>query len=229
MNDAAPSVPPPPSWLRAAGQRLGAHWLEKTVGITAGTTAFFLAYFWVLHHPSGAPRVMSLTALDRWIPFQPFTLPLYLSLWIYVSLAPGLMPTRRELVAYALTALALSVAGLAIFFVWPTAVPPAGVTWADDSLFAFLKATDASGNACPSLHVAFAVFTALVLGSQLRQLATGRVVRTLNWLWCAGIVYSTVATRQHVVLDVIAGAALGFLVGGLYLVKNARRQVPDAK
>ena len=108
--------------------------------------------------------------------------------------------------------LGLSVTGLGIFLLWPTAVPPPGVTWTDDSLFAFLKATDASGNACPSLHVAFAVFTAFVLGGVLRQLAAGRAAQALNWLWCAGILYSTLATRQHVALDVLAGTVLGATV-----------------
>jgi membrane-associated phospholipid phosphatase len=37
-------------------------------------------------------------------------------------------------------------------------------------------------------------------------------VRALNWIWCLGILYSTVATRQHVFLDVLAGAALGAVI-----------------
>jgi len=35
----------------------------------------------------------------------------------------------------------------------------------------------------------------------------------LNWLWCFGIVYSTIATRQHVLLDVIAGRSSGHRCG----------------
>lgn len=199
---------PPPS-LPA---RLLVLWPLKFLGLTAGMTAFFAAYFWLLHHPLHPPRLMPLTAVDRWISFQPAALPLYLSLWVYVSLAPGLMLTRRELLGYAIAAVGLSVAGLGIFLLWPTAVPPPDITWSDHSLFAFLKATDASGNACPSLHVAFAVFTAFELGHLLRQLSAGRRARALNWLWCAGILYSTIATRQHVALDVLAGAGLGLAV-----------------
>ncbi len=71
---------------------------------------------------------------------------------------------------------------------------------------------DASGNACPSLHVAFAVFTAVWFGHLLRQMKAGGLARSLNWLWCAGILYSTIATRQHVALDVLAGAVLGAVI-----------------
>jgi membrane-associated phospholipid phosphatase len=208
MND--PSRPAP-SWLRSAGRRLGALWPVKLIGISAGMTVFFAAYFWVLHHPAREPIVMPLTRFDLWIGFHPAALSLYLSLWVYVSLAPGLIASRRELAAYALAAVGLALAGLGFFQVLPTIVPSFEATWAADSAFAFLKNIDASGNACPSLHVAFAVFTAFVLARQLRQLAAGRPMVWLNWLWCGGIVYSTMATRQHVLVDVIAGAILGVI------------------
>jgi len=207
---------PPTSWPRAAARRLGALWPFKLVGITAGMTLFFVAYFWVLQHPLRAPTIMPFTTVDRWVPFQPFTLPLYLSLWVYVSLAPGLIADRRELASYAGAALALGLAGLGLFLAWPTAVPASGQTWAPDSAFAFLKNIDATGNACPSLHVAFAVFTALELARRLRELGAGLALALANWLWCAGILYSTLATRQHVALDVAAGAALGAIAGVMH-------------
>jgi len=186
-------------------------------GTMLGMAAFFAAYFWVLNHPLHPVTVMPLTAVDRWIGFQPWTLPLYLSLWLYVSLVPALMIDRRELASCGVAWTALSAVGLGIFLLWPTAVPPAGVNWAQHPSFAFLKSADAAGNACPSLHVAFAVFSAVWFGRLLRQLGTGPVVRILNWLWCLGILYSTVATRQHVALDVLAGAALGAAVAAAHL------------
>jgi membrane-associated phospholipid phosphatase len=81
----------------------------------------------------------------------------------------------------------------------------------------FLKTMDVAANACPSLHAAFAVFTAIWLERQLRELHVGRLVRALNWLWCLGILYSTLATRQHVALDTLAGAALGAVIALLHI------------
>ena len=140
-----------------------------------------------------------------------------MSLWVYVSLAPSLLVSRRALAAYAAAAVVLSVAGFGVFILWPTTVPPPEV---DPSLvpsLAYLKVVDASGNAFPSLHVAFAVFTALWLGRLLRGIGAGGGVRALNWLWCLGIVYSTIAIRQHVALDALAGAALGAAVAAAHL------------
>jgi len=128
---------------------------------------------------------------------------------VYVLLAPALLPDRRALWSYLAAVVALSVVGFGIFLIWPTAVPKPEIPWPEHTLLSYLKVVDASGNAFPSLHTAFAVFTAAWLGRLLRGIGAGGIARALNWLWCAGIVYSTLATRQHVALDALAGAALG--------------------
>ena len=74
-----------------------------------------------------------------------------------------------------------------------------------------LQGVDASGNACPSLHVATAIFTAIRVAHLLRAFATPWSLQLLNLIWFAAIAYSTLATKQHVVLDAIAGAALGMV------------------
>jgi membrane-associated phospholipid phosphatase len=209
--------PSPTGWLHRAAPRLLVLWLPKMLGTTFGMAAFFIAYFWVLNHPQGAVTVMPLTFMDRLVSFQPAALPLYLSLWVYVSLAPALIVRGRELLSYGAAAAILSLIGLGLFAVWPTAVPPADVDWSRHPAFAFLKAADASGNACPSLHVAFAVFTAFWFARLLRQLGAGTLARAVNWLWCLGILWSTLATRQHVALDVLAGALLGATVAAAHL------------
>jgi membrane-associated phospholipid phosphatase len=49
----------------------------------------------------------------------------------------------------------------------------------------------------------------------MRQMRVPRGLHLLSALWCAGIIYSTIATRQHVALDVLAGVALALVVAGL--------------
>lgn len=204
-------------WLRPVGFRLIAWWPAKLLGTTLGMTAFFIAYFWVLNHPLYPVTMMPLIAPDRWITFQPAALPVYLSLWLYVSLAPALLVSRRELISFGVAWTALSVAGLGLFLLWPTAVPRTAIEGTEHPLFAFLQQADAAGNACPSLHVAFAVFTAIWFARLLRQMGAGRGWHAFNWLWCVGILWSTLATRQHVALDVLAGAGLGALVAAAHL------------
>lgn len=215
MGDAAPR-PHVPDHAPHAGlrERIAANWGLKFVGISGFIALFFVAYFLLLRFPVFTVTVMPLTALDRAIPFEPWTIVLYFSLWLYVSLPPALLRTRREFLAYGWPATALALAGLAIFLFWPTSIPPVtGIEWAAHPGFPLLKRVDASQNACPSLHVAFAVFSALWLDRVLRSIPAGAALRALSVAWCAGIVYSTMATRQHVAVDVAAGAALGWLAG----------------
>jgi len=215
--DSPPKPAPGVGWLHQAWCRGLRWWPAKLAGTTLGMTLFFVAYFAVLHHPLFTVTIMPLTAVDRLIRFRPEALPLYFSLWFYVSLVPALLVDRRELRSYALAAAAICFIGLGIFLLWPTTVSWPDANWSQHPAFAFLQSVDASGNACPSLHVAFAVFTAFWLGRLLRQMDAGKTAGALNGLWCLGIIYSTVAIRQHVVLDVFAGAGLGAVVAGLNL------------
>ncbi|HKB60574.1 MAG TPA: phosphatase PAP2 family protein [Gallionellaceae bacterium] len=198
-----------PANLAALFAAARAHFWLKTVGITAFIWIFFLGYFYVLRHPEAQVALMPLTALDRLVGVHPLALPVYLSLWVYVSLPPGLMLEVRDLARYGLWAAGWCVLGLGIFYFWPTAVPPSHIDWSQYPGMGFLKGVDGAGNACPSLHVTAAVFSAVWLHRQLRAFGLGRGAQAVNIVWCLAILYSTMATRQHVALDVAAGTVLG--------------------
>jgi hypothetical protein len=206
-----------PAWRSELARRLCALWHIKLLATSLGITAFLMAYFWVLRHPLFPVTVMPLTALDHAIGFHPESMPLYLSLWGYISFGPAMLSSARNLAKFGAVTLGLSLAGLSIFLLWPTAVAPFPIDWTLHPSMVFLKNLDLAGNACPSMHVAFAVFTAIWLQRVLREMKAARALRWLNWLWCAGIVYSTVATLQHVVLDVLGGAALGSVFAAMLL------------
>jgi membrane-associated phospholipid phosphatase len=204
-------------WYLDVASRLMAQWPLKAIGITAFMAVFFVGYFQLLNHPIFPVTIVPLTGLDRLISFQPTALALYVSLWLYVSLPPALLETRRELIAYGWMIGGLCLFGMACFLFWPTAIPPRNIDLAGFPGFSMLKGLDAAGNACPSLHVATAAFSGLWLDRQLRQLGGRAAVRSINGAWCAGIVYSTLATKQHVVLDVACGLLLGLIAGMLSL------------
>src|SRR5262249_52665130 len=132
-------------------------------------------------------------------------------------IAPALLKNFRELFAYGAATLVLSAIGLGIFLLWPTAVPPFDIDLVQHPSISVVKGVDLAGNACPSLHVAFAVFTGIWIGRLLTEMRSPRIAHVVNWVWCFSILYSTVAIRQHVVLDVIAGAILGVIVAFLHL------------
>lgn len=213
MTAGGPVVP----WHRQAVAALRPHPYLKGIGTTLFISLFFLAYFYVLRNPSYAPTVMPEIWLDRWIGFQPRALPAYLSLWVYVSLLPAILATRAELYRYCATMTATCIVGLAIFYFWPTAAPAPDIDWARYPDIDFLKGLDASGNACPSLHVATAFLSGVWLHHVLRRFRAPAWVLAFNWAWCALIVYSTVAIRQHVAVDAIAGLALGGAAAALAL------------
>jgi membrane-associated phospholipid phosphatase len=218
----------PLAWTAEIALRIRRHFLLKLVGTTAYTWVFFIGYFHLLRHPMQPATLMPLTALDDWITFQPQALVAYLSLWFYVGFAPGLQRTFVELVVYGLWIGALCATGLGLFYLWPTAVPPQMLRGSDFPGFAMLQGVDAAGNACPSMHVAVAIFSCLWLDHVLRVARTPVTLRLLNAAWFALIAYSTLAIKQHVVLDVLAGALLGlaFAWPSLHWRVGARRVVP---
>lgn len=198
-----------PGWL---GPRLKAHWRFKLLAGAIIVIAFFIGYFLLLNFHFFPVREMPVTALDRLIPFQPGALPLYLSLYLYLPLAPWLLDNKRDLNACCLALSGLGLVGLVIFLFWPTAIPrpDSAANWP-------LIAIDKPGNVCPSLHAAFAVFSAIYVDRLARHLGDRGLARSLSWLWCLGILYATLATKQHVAVDLVAGTVLGAAWAGLYL------------
>jgi membrane-associated phospholipid phosphatase len=59
------------------------------------------------------------------------------------------------------------------------------------------------------MHVAIAIFSAIWLEHLLRGARAPVALRALNAAWFLAIAWSTLAVKQHVVLDVLAGALLG--------------------
>ena len=204
-------------WFRQAAAVIPKHLVLKSVGTTVFISVFFLIYFHVLRHPAYAPTVIPVIWLDRLISFEPRALPLYLSLWLYVGGVPAFFATRTELYRYGLAMALMCAAGLSIFYVWPTGIPAPDIDWTQYPDMGFLKNLDASGNACPSLHVATAFVSAVWFHHLLRRFGGPLWIFMLSWSWCIGIIYSTLAIRQHVVIDVGAGLLLGGLAAWLSL------------
>ncbi len=207
----------PETWTHELGRRVRTLFVLKMLANLSGIAAFFCAYFWIMRHPLSAATVIPVTWIDDLVPFSPQSFFLYASLWVYVALGSLFTKDRRELAAWAAACFSMIIVGLGIFMALPTKVPDFAVDWSQYPSLAFLKGVDASGNALPSLHAAFAVFTAVVLHGQLTAVRAPRAVLACSVLWCLGIVYSAMATRQHLALDIIAGAVLAGAVSIAYL------------
>jgi PAP2 superfamily len=213
-------------WQSALAQRMRHLWWLKFLGVCAFMWVFFAAYFHTLRNPPHEAVVMPLTWVDHAVSFQPHALWFYVSLWLYVGIAPGLLRSFRELLVYGLWIGALCLIGLACFHWWPTAVPRLAMEVSAYPGFALLTGVDAPGNACPSLHVGTAVFTAVWVQHLLRCSGAPRWLRLGNLAWVTAIVWSTLATKQHVAWDVAAGSLLALALAALSLA--ARRDPSES-
>lgn len=205
------------SWTESLLHRVKTLWLLKMTGTIGGIWGFFLLYFWTQQSRAAHAVTVPITAVDHWVGVSQSALLPYASLWVYVALAPALARDLAGVRKYVSGALVMALLGLATYWFFPTATPAFGVHWSDYPALQVLKAADRGGNAFPSLHVAFAVYSGAIIAGELRSCSAPAWVRGANWLWCAAIVYSTLATRQHVAIDVAGGlavAAVGLLACG---------------
>ncbi|RSZ32733.1 MULTISPECIES: phosphatase PAP2 family protein [unclassified Variovorax] len=216
-DTSSPSVPP---WLAALWRRCITLFPLKLVGNTVATLGFFPLYFWIMKS-AGQAWVLPLTPIDRLIAFWPALLPVYLSLWGYIALPVLLARDRRELLGFSFGCAAMTAIALLVFWFMPTAIPNFVVDTTPGTSLQFLKMVDSAGNAFPSLHVSFSVFTCVALARQLRAVGAPAWLRVANVAWAAGIVYSTMAVRQHVLIDVLGGFALGVALGVVTRQRNA--------
>lgn len=209
-------------WTSQLWRRFWLLWPLKCVGTILFMVLFFWGYFAVLDYPLREAVTIPTTLLDAWVPFSPLAFPVYVSLWIYVSLPPALFGSLRALLWFGVWIAALCIFCLAVFWLFPTVVPIADIDWDRYPHMAVIRGVDAGGNAFPSLHVASSVFTAYWLAYLLKAVGAPRGLYHASWVMCLLIVWSTVATRQHVVLDVVAGAVVGFLFAWMSL-RHVRR------
>ena len=155
--------------------------------------------------------VLPLTALDHAIPFLPWTVWLYGTItWVCLGVWLTL-PDRAAGARLLATITVAAVTCSAVFVLFPTTFPRAlypveSLASASLRELARLRATDSPSNCLPSLHVALAWAIALTWASSF----PGRsVVRAAGVVWALIITVTTITTKQHFVIDVPTGAAVG--------------------
>ena len=164
-------------------------------------------------------------ALDRAMPLQPAWMFVYGSLYVFVVLLPVLVVRQKELFRRALKAyLFVMTVAYVGFLLYPTAAPrPDDVTGAGFAAWSLRLAysLDPPYNCFPSLHVAYAFVSALT-SSRVH-----RGVGAVAAVWAALIGVSTLYTKQHYVVDVIAGAFAAYVAYLLFLRSYPREAVAE--
>lgn len=171
--------------------------------------------------PTYAPEL----ALDRALPLEPAWMLVYGSLYLFVAVMPLLLVRERELWHRAMKAyLTVMILAYAGFLLYPTAAPRPDEVSGDGFAAWSLRlaySLDPPYNCFPSLHVAYAFVSALTCYRVHREVGAAAAI------WAVLIGASTLYTKQHYVVDVVAGAASAFIAYVVFLRSYPREAVSE--
>lgn len=153
--------------------------------------------------------------LDHAIALEPSWMLVYGSLYVFILLLPVLVVRERALFRQALKGyLLVMIAGYVGFLAYPTSAPRPDEVIGDGFAAWTLRIAyeiDPPYNCFPSLHVAYSFVSALACAR------VHRGVGAVATCWAALIGVSTLYTKQHYVVDVIAGALAAYVAYVLFL------------
>lgn len=187
----------------------------KLVLLFALNVWVYLPYYYLQRNHFFPATTMPTGPLDRLIPFWSGAVWVYLSIYLLMPIGPFLMSKRKQLLQYAVGIMLIGAIADAFFVFRPTICSrPNPIE--SSTAYRALIAIDAPFHAFPSLHAAFAVYSAFCASQVLRQINGHPLWSVVPWLWAFLILVATLLTKQHVLADIIAGSALGF--GAHFLV-----------
>lgn len=189
---------------------------------------FALVPFYVLIPELFPPRTRHVPelALDRALPLIPSWAIVYGALYLFLILLPLFVVRQDELIRRTVYAYLLIwiTAYLFFFVVYPTAAPrPDTVIGEGFAAWGLrvLYSSDPPHNCFPSLHVAHSFVSALACSRVHRRLGTIAMISATL------VAFSTLLTKQHYVLDVVAGVFLAFAAYGIFLRRYSSDQVSE--
>ncbi len=189
-------------------------WKFKAWLTLALSLGFCVPYFGIQHLSLFPIRTLQTTRLDDLVPFQPEWTWVYQSLYLFLPVLPFLARRRETLTRYAKGLLALSGVCFVIFLLFPVAGPRPH-TASGNALYSLLVSYDAKTNAFPSLHAGLMAYGLFFGWRLLKEEPSASYLKPLFLAlmlpWGAAILYATVATKQHYVIDLPFGVLLAWL------------------
>ena len=201
-----------------AGTKLACH-----AGVGAWIVLFYYGpQLWPLFPARPAPML----AVDGWVPFQPAWALIYQSVFIVHTLAFWLPRDPAAVKRYARNVAAVFACGAVVFWLFPT-FSPRPVESGSFLHRWLISAVDGPRNAFPSLHAAMGLLAVVAVGGHLRECRVSPWWRVALALWWVALLYSTLATRQHRLLDLLAGVLLGLIFHALLPITARTIQCHD--
>jgi len=169
-------------------------------------------YFWCQRNHLAEPRELKL-GIDEWIPYWPSWVWIYSCIYYPLILVINfVVESPRQFTHMAMSYLVLLLLQMAFFLLFPVHTPE---RWRDYNLRATLSERflglvqrfDGRSNSFPSMHMSVATLTTAHLQPHL-----GAPALAFPGL----IALSCLFTKQHYIIDLPAGALLGWVVYELY-------------
>jgi membrane-associated phospholipid phosphatase len=159
------------------------------------------------------PHVLAESGLDHLIGYHPDAVWIYISFFGMQALAFYAVPASHR---SALTRAFLFCSGFSfvVFVLWPTTLHQPVIS-APASGLGLVRFLDTPGNCLPSLHGALSVLSAAALSVRASRLRAAAAV-----VWALAICWSAIATRQHLSIDLAAGAGLGGIAAWAFLTRT---------
>lgn len=174
-----------------------------------------LLYLLAQRFPIFEARQLPLTWLDNVVPFIPTTIWLYTSEYFFFLAVFLSVKGEKALNEYFYALILLQLICVPIFWLWPTIFPrhlfalPDGLDPVSYFVFAKMRTTDLATNCFPSLHVSGVLLSALVLRNHSKKFL-------LFMIWAIIISISTLTTKQHYFVDVVAGMVLAVTIHAIF-------------
>lgn len=166
-----------------------------------GCIVFDVLYLGLGGHPLRVVHSAPVLLLDDMLPFVSSSIYIYLSQFVFLWLGFWFASNDQERSRCYYSYLFASLIATVVFIIYPTTMPSLDAGSSYSILFEMLYKIDVPYNCLPSLHTALAIIAAY-------HLSHHKKVGKVSFIWAALIIISTLTTKQHTILDVIAGIVL---------------------
>ena len=168
------------------------------------SAAVTLLYFGAQHSTLFDATPMPVMTLDRAIPFVAAFIVPYLSFFLLILIPLVVIGDPLELRDAVFGFGLIVVVSTVTFVLWPTMIS----SGPSNELLRALLVLDGERNACPSLHASLALYCAMCAQRKIKN----GFARWELWTWTFLVMASALLIKRHLVIDIAAGAALGWAV-----------------
>lgn len=188
-----------------------------SIGYVIFCIFYVVAQLNLFQDPVSPPRLN----WDDQLPFMPGSVWLYNSQFLFMGSTLWFTKDNQRLDRVCYSILLGTIIAFLIFSVYPTEMTRRAVQGNGPTamLWRSLYSIDKPSNCFPSLHCCLALLGAFAISSR------GRAFRIGAGLWAGAIVFSTLVSKQHLVVDVLGGLSLGAL--SYFVVSVFRIEIED--